>query len=87
MLHSKFIISTIGKIGFNFHPKDECQVIIPNPSGKASAVIILRREQIFQYVNDLPDVVEFCYGLKLTEENMLEIQRQWAENDKHAQDD
>ena len=63
-----------GKLNFN---NDECEVIIPNPSGGPPAIIIIKREQIVQYVDDRLDVAEFNFVLKLTEEQMRDMQEQW----------
>ena len=63
-----------GKLNFN---NDECEMIIPNPSGGPSAVIIVKREQITQYIDDRLDIVEFNFELKLTEAQMRDMQEQW----------
>ena len=66
-----------GKLNFN---NDECEVTIPNPSGGPPAIIIIKREQIVQYVDDRLDVAEFNFVLKLTEEQMRDIREQWTNN-------
>ena len=76
--------SEVGLIKPSADPGDECEVTIPNPSGNAPAVITMRREQIVQDIEETPDALEFNFTLKLTEEQMLEIQNQWAENDELA---
>lgn len=58
----------------------EFEVTIPNPTGGPPAIILLKHEQIIQSVDDRPDVVVFEFTLKLTEEQMMEIQAQWTNN-------
>ena len=82
----EFSTSEIGQINFGAKPTDDREVIIPNPSGNAPAVIMMRHEQIAQDIEDKPDVIEINFTLKLTEEQMLEIQRQWEENDSATEE-
>lgn len=62
----------------------EHEVIVPNPSGNAPAIITIKPEQMIQEIEDKPDAVEFNITLKLTEEQLAEVQKQWADNDELA---
>lgn len=84
MAKSKFSTWTAWVINFP-KLKDTCEVIIPNPSGNAGAIIKMKREHIAQEMEDKPDVLEVNFTLRLTEEQMLEISRQWKENDSVAE--